>query len=125
MLVTTAGNVLLYIPNVIGYARVLCTVASFVLMIFIPERWFLAILLYVASFVGDLFDGLAARKFNQCSTFGGLLDMVTDRCATTGLLYVLGGEYTEAFTGSIAKAGLCRLVRYLLLRLCICSGNSY
>jgi len=52
-----------------------------------------AFMLYLGSFVGDLFDGIAARKFNQCSTFGGLLDMVTDRCSTTGLLYILSGEY--------------------------------
>ena len=32
---------------------------------------------------------------NQTSSFGGLLDMVTDRCSTLGLLYVLGGEYTK------------------------------
>jgi hypothetical protein len=26
-------------------------------------------------------DGRFARKFNQCTTFGAVLDMVTDRCA--------------------------------------------
>ena len=52
-----------------------------------------AIILYVSSFVGDLFDGMAARKFNQCSEFGGMLDMVTDRCATLGLFFILSGEY--------------------------------
>ncbi len=40
-------------------------------------------------------DGLVARKLNQTSTFGGLLDMVTDRCSTLGLLYVLGGDYSN------------------------------
>jgi len=53
-----------------------------------------AIGLYISSFVGDLFDGMAARRFNQSSTFGGLLDMITDRCATLGLLMVLMGEYS-------------------------------
>lgn len=38
-------------------------------------------------------DGLVARKLNQCSTFGGLLDMVTDRCSTMGLLFVLSCDY--------------------------------
>jgi phosphatidylglycerophosphate synthase len=32
---------------------------------------------------------------NQTSAFGGLLDMVTDRCSTLGLLYVLGGDYAK------------------------------
>jgi len=90
---TTGTDVLLFAPNLIGYSRVVFTLASFVLMIFNPEKWILAVLLYLASFVGDLFDGMVARALNQCSTFGGLLDMVTDRCATLGLLFVLYGEY--------------------------------
>ena len=53
----------------------------------------IAILLYLSSFIGDLFDGLVARKYDQCSEFGGMLDMVTDRCATLGLLFILYGEY--------------------------------
>ena len=92
---TTAGDVLLYVPNLIGYLRVICTVLSLILMICFPQRWIIAVILYVASFVGDLFDGLAARKFDQCSIFGGLLDMVTDRCSTAGLLCVLSHEHNE------------------------------
>ena len=95
---TTAGDVLWYIPNFIGYLRVICTILSLILMICFPHRWILAISLYVFSFVGDLFDGLAARKFDQCSLFGGLLDMVTDRCSTAGLLCVLSHEYTDRST---------------------------
>lgn len=93
---TTGGDVLLYIPNLIGYARVLFTTLSLVLMISSPDHWILAIVLYVASFVGDLFDGMAARRFDQCSVFGGLLDMVTDRCSTAGLLCVLSHEYSSS-----------------------------
>lgn len=92
---TTAGDVLVYIPNLIGYMRVLLTLTSIVLMICFPSAWVVAIICYVASFVGDLFDGMAARKFDQCSSFGGLIDMVTDRCSTTGLLCVLSREYSN------------------------------
>lgn len=125
----TARNVLLFAPNLIGYFRVICTLSSLFLMIAYPHLWFTAVVLYVASFAGDLFgryrtfvvlvifhqyhatlyiwhsfiirrlvflsDGMVARKLNQTSTFGGLLDMVTDRCSTLGLLYVLGGEYAS------------------------------
>ena len=81
---TTPENVLLYVPNLIGYGRVITTLTSLTLMLAAPQYWVLAIALYVGSFVGDLFDGLVARKLNQTSTFGGLLDMVTDRCSTLG-----------------------------------------
>ena len=49
-----------------------------------------------------------ARKFNQCSSFGSMLDMVTDRCSTLGLLFILYGEY-----GSVNQEnfGIYRMVR--------------
>ena len=68
-----------------------------------------AIASYIYSFAADLFDGMAARKFNQCSTFGGLLDMVTDRCSTLGLLFILYGEYGAAGN---TYFGLFRLVSF-------------
>jgi CDP-diacylglycerol--inositol 3-phosphatidyltransferase len=89
----TAKAVLLYVPNLIGYARILGAASSFLLMMCRSELWLLAVILYVSNFVGDLVDGWAARRFNQCSSFGGVLDMVTDRCSTAGLLFVLAGEY--------------------------------
>ncbi|KAG7353269.1 CDP-alcohol phosphatidyltransferase [Nitzschia inconspicua] len=92
---TTADDVLLYVPNLIGYFRVVFTVTSLVLMLTLPQYWLLATALYVGSFVGDLFDGLVARRLNQTSTFGGLLDMVTDRCSTLGLLFVLANSYKD------------------------------
>jgi len=90
---TTTTDVLLYIPNLIGYARVILCSISFVLMLSYPSLWIIALGMYLTSFVGDLIDGWLARKFNQTSQFGGVLDMITDRCGTLGLLYVLGQEY--------------------------------
>lgn len=89
----TARDVLLYVPNLIGYARVALVFVSFGVAIFVPSLWYISTAAYLLSFVGDLFDGVAARKLNQTSTYGGLLDMITDRCATTGLLFILAGEY--------------------------------
>jgi CDP-diacylglycerol--inositol 3-phosphatidyltransferase len=40
-------------------------------------------------------DGRFARKCNQCTEFGAVLDMVTDRLATTGLLIILSNIYSE------------------------------
>jgi len=68
----------------------------------------------VYSFAADLFDGMAARRFNQCSSFGGMLDMVTDRCSTLGLLFILYGEY-----GGVEQEhfGVYRMVRYRFLNI--------
>lgn len=38
----------------------------------------------VCRFVCDELDGRAARTFNQASTFGAVLDMVTDRWVSNG-----------------------------------------
>lgn len=45
--------------------------------------------LYSISCLLDALDGAAARKFNQSTKFGAVLDMVTDRCTTTCLLVFL------------------------------------
>jgi CDP-diacylglycerol--inositol 3-phosphatidyltransferase len=90
---TSGRDVLHFIPNYIGYFRVACSLTSFLLMIGFPRLWLFAIILYLLNFIGDLFDGLVARKLNQCSSFGGILDMLTDRCSTAGLLMILSVEY--------------------------------
>jgi CDP-diacylglycerol--inositol 3-phosphatidyltransferase len=93
----TPEGVLTFVPNLIGYGRVVLCGVSFVLMMARPKtQWKLAIALYFASFVGDLIDGWVARKLKQTSSFGGVLDMVTDRCGTMGLLFILGDEYRKA-----------------------------
>lgn len=54
-------------------------------------------LLYFISFVCDALDGWFARKFNQVSTFGAVLDMVTDRISTACLLVILSQVYRPGF----------------------------
>ena len=66
---TTPEEVLLYVPNIIGYSRVLFTIGSLVLMLTMPKYWVLSTALYVASFVGDLFGtsiNRALEPFHCC-----------------------------------------------------------
>ncbi|CAB1119441.1 unnamed protein product [Ectocarpus sp. CCAP 1310/34] len=89
--------VLFYFPNLIGYARIIAVLASYYLA---DTNWKASFLCYVLAFVGDAVDGAVARYFNQSSKFGAVLDMVTDRCSTAGLLMVLSRLYeggTPAF----------------------------
>jgi len=70
------ANVALYVPNVIGYLRIIF--AAYALnCAFTSVRT--CIFAYLLSFTCDELDGRFARKFNQCSEFGRVLDMVTDR----------------------------------------------
>jgi len=52
-------------------------------------------ILYSLSCLLDALDGYAARKFNQATKFGAVLDMVTDRCTTACLLVFLSAAYTN------------------------------
>ncbi|XP_031381497.1 CDP-diacylglycerol--inositol 3-phosphatidyltransferase 1-like isoform X2 [Punica granatum] len=83
-------SVYLYIPNVIGYLRVLMNCVAFGVC-FSNKRLFSV--LYFLSFVFDGIDGWCARRFNQVSTFGAVLDMVTDRISTACLLVILSNVY--------------------------------
>ena len=74
-------------------------------MILFPNNWFAAVVVYLASFDSDLFDGMAVQKFDQIIAFGGLSDMVINYCYTIGLLCILLRDYTLdttlAFVGSV------------------------
>ena len=71
-------NVFLFVPNLIGYLRVVTAAASLYYMPIHPKA---CLLLYFVSCILDAVDGQAARALNQTSKFGAVLDMVTDRLA--------------------------------------------
>eukprot|EP00899_Mesostigma_viride_P015069 jgi/Mesvir1/23563/Mv18259-RA.1 len=89
-----ATSVYLYIPNLIGYFRIILLFVAFGVAFDRPE-WFL--ICYFLSFACDELDGRFARMFNQTSAFGAVLDMVTDRLATTALLVLLSQFYRHYF----------------------------
>jgi len=82
----------LYVPNMIGYARVIAMLLSFA---YAQENWKFTCFCYLLSQALDAVDGFAARGLNQCSELGAVLDMVTDRVSTTGLCVVLAQIYPQ------------------------------
>ncbi|PWZ01385.1 hypothetical protein BCV70DRAFT_73113 [Testicularia cyperi] len=83
-------NVFLFVPNLIGYARVVLAALSLYFMKGNPK---VCTLLYGVSCLLDAFDGMAARALGQSTKFGAVLDMVTDRCTTACLLCFLTAAY--------------------------------
>lgn len=83
-------NVYLFIPNLIGYARIVLAVISFY---FMPTNYVISSWCYIISVLLDALDGHAARTFNQSTKFGAMLDQLTDRCGTMGLLVTLSYFY--------------------------------
>ena len=89
---TTPEAVLLFYPNLIGYARIMFMILSFY---YAMSDYKLTLLFYLLAFGGDVVDGYVARSCNQSSRFGGVLDMVTDRVSTLGFLLMLSHIYPD------------------------------
>lgn len=83
-------DIFFFIPNIIGYFRVATALLSFLTMKHHPIY---TVVLYGVSGFLDAFDGWAARKYSQGTRFGAVLDMVTDRCATSSLIAYLSLIY--------------------------------
>jgi CDP-diacylglycerol--inositol 3-phosphatidyltransferase len=58
-----------------------------------PTKPELTALLYIISCSLDAVDGHVARWFDECSKFGAVLDMVTDRSSTVCLMCFLIMKY--------------------------------
>lgn len=100
----TAAAIYFYVPNVIGYVRVLTTIASYCVA---PTQPALCIALYTVGFVLDAADGHAARLLDQTSSFGAVFDMLIDRAATAGFLCILAqivGGPTAALVAALLIA---------------------
>ena len=89
---TRHENVFLFVPNLIGYVRVITAAASLYIM---PKHPKACTFVYFISCILDVFDGMAARYLKQESKFGAVLDMVTDRCTTACLLLFLQKPYPD------------------------------
>ncbi|KAG7492229.1 hypothetical protein MATL_G00011580 [Megalops atlanticus] len=95
-------NIFLFVPNLIGYARIILALLAFYLMPCCPIP---AVVCYLLNALLDAFDGHAARALNQGTKFGAMLDMLTDRCATMCLLVnlaLLYPSYTFLFQLSMS-----------------------
>ncbi|MEO1672084.1 MAG: CDP-alcohol phosphatidyltransferase family protein, partial [Cyanobacteria bacterium J06631_2] len=107
------NKVFLYIPNLIGYGRFICYLASFISHSL--GYWQLCIGLYAIAFILDEFDGRAARAYNQSSNFGAALDMVADRSATAGLCVILAQLYPSYLLAFIMAIALDISSHYYLI----------
>lgn len=85
-------NVFLFLPNLIGYTRIVLAAVSLHFMSYHPIYCTIA---YIISQLLDAVDGQVARMLGQTSKFGAVLDMVTDRCTTSCLLCFLSSVYPK------------------------------
>ena len=84
----TATNVVFFYPNLIGYCRFISLGLSLIFAMN-KEQWHYFLLSFGMSYLLDVFDGKAARSFDQCTKYGAALDMVCDRASNATLYMIL------------------------------------
>ena len=109
-----SDNVFLFIPNIIGYVRIILYAIGFVAHT--AGYWQWCLICYLTAFLLDELDGFAARKLNQQSQFGAALDMVTDRAATAGLCLLLAQLFPSYLLFFILLIALDISSHYYLLQ---------
>lgn len=67
----------LTVPNVVTFVRIGLTPVFFVLLV--QERWLLAAVVFVLVSATDFVDGRLARRWDQVTRLGTMLDPVADR----------------------------------------------
>ncbi|XP_033121597.1 CDP-diacylglycerol--inositol 3-phosphatidyltransferase-like isoform X1 [Anneissia japonica] len=87
-------NVFLFVPNVIGYMRIVLALAAFY---FMTTNYVITSFCYLLSGLLDAFDGHAARHYNQSTKFGAMLDQLTDRLALMCFCIGLSVIYSEYY----------------------------
>lgn len=79
----------LTVPNVLSILR-LCLLPVFLWLMLGPEADGLAVAVLVFMGVSDYFDGYVARRWNQASRLGAILDPVADRLYILAVVIGLG-----------------------------------
>ena len=83
------------IPNLLTYGRIVAIPVICLLVVAdVPALRWLALLLYLAAAVTDYLDGYLARKWNQSSPLGQMLDPIADKLLIGALIVVFAWDAT-------------------------------
>ncbi len=84
-----------------------------VIGIFLPLN--IGVIFFMISFLIDAIDGAIARKFNDVSEFGGVLDSTCDKIIEVLFIYYLSNNFGQVQL-SIICAGFSILISYVKYR---------
>lgn len=82
---------MLNLPNTLTIFRLLASLAVPLVFLFLPRPvsdW-AALILFMGAAATDWFDGVLARRLNQISAFGTMLDPIADKVAVATALLVI------------------------------------
>lgn len=81
------------IPNILSFFRILMII-PFVFM-FLKDNYILAALFLILSGLSDMFDGIIARKLNQVTKLGKMLDPIADKLTLVTVVICMGIKFNE------------------------------
>ncbi|WP_095588381.1 CDP-diacylglycerol--glycerol-3-phosphate 3-phosphatidyltransferase [Actibacterium ureilyticum] len=83
------------VPNMLTILRLLAAPGVVFAFVFLARPWadFVALLLFVSASVTDWLDGYLARKWNQTSRFGAMLDPIADKAMVVIALLAVTGLF--------------------------------
>lgn len=88
--------------TIITLARIDLLIVLILLHIFAPEWVWLSFSIFALAAISDFIDGWVARKFNQCSEFGAMLDQICDKILVIAVFLLLAARGTLADWGLLA-----------------------
>ncbi len=68
-----------YIPNVLSVLRLMMAFAFAAVFIWLPDKLYIAVIIFIVAGVTDVIDGTLARKFNWITNAGKILDPLADK----------------------------------------------
>ena len=81
------------IPNILSFIRIIIIIPF--VWYFLNDEYLLAAAMLVISALSDMFDGIIARKLNQITKLGKLLDPVADKLTLTAVVVCIGIKFPE------------------------------
>ncbi len=83
----------LTIPNLLSVLRI--AVIPFILINYISGNYVAASIILMISGITDMLDGLIARKFNQISNLGKILDPLADKLTMASVVFVIAIQHYQ------------------------------
>ena len=80
------------VPNALSLFRLLCVPVFLLVFFFFSPNYIFAFIIFIVASLTDVVDGIVARKFNQITPLGMVLDPLADKLLKMSALFAFGWD---------------------------------